>query len=94
MSFIQKIKQNYLRTDHPDFRAGDTLRIHFRIKEGEKERVQVFQGVCLAISRNSHAGTITVRKLSFGQGVERIFPLFLAPNRKNRGSTKRSRTSR
>ena len=75
MSFIQKIKQNYLRTDHPDFRAGDTLRIHFRIKEGEKERVQVFQGVCLAMSRSAHAGTITVRKLSFGQGVERIFPI-------------------
>ena len=75
MSFIQKIQQNYIRTDHPDFRAGDTLRIHFRIKEGEKERVQVFQGVCLAMSRSAHAGTITVRKLSFGQGVERIFPM-------------------
>ena len=51
------------------------MRIHFRIKEGEKERVQVFQGVCLASSRNSHAGAITVRKISFGQGVERIFPI-------------------
>jgi large subunit ribosomal protein L19 len=75
MSFINKIKENYLRSDHPDFRAGDTLRIHFRIKEGEKERVQIFQGICLAMSRNAHAGTMTVRKLSFGQGVERIFPI-------------------
>ena len=75
MSFIEKIKQNYLRSDHPEFRVGDSLRVHFRIKEGEKERVQVFQGLCLAMSRNSHAGTITVRKISFGQGVERIFPI-------------------
>ena len=74
-NYIQDIEKVFTRTDHPNFRAGDTLRVHFRIKEGQKERTQIFQGVCIALKRGAHAGTITVRKVSFGHGVERIFPL-------------------
>jgi large subunit ribosomal protein L19 len=59
----------------PDFRPGDTLRVHFRILEGEVERQQVFEGVCICRRRGGNRGTITVRKISFTQGVERIFPL-------------------
>ena len=69
------VDKHQLRTDHPSFQIGDTLRVHFKIKEGEKERVQVFEGV--AIRRKGSLGreTLTVRKMSFGVGVERIFPL-------------------
>ncbi len=59
----------------PDFRPGDSIRVNFRILEGDKERVQSFEGVCIARRRGGNRGTITVRKMSFGQGVERIFPL-------------------
>jgi large subunit ribosomal protein L19 len=59
----------------PDFRPGDTIRVHLKIMEGDKERVQSFEGVCIALRRGGNRGTITVRKMSFGQGVERIFPL-------------------
>ena len=59
----------------PAFRPGDTVRVHFKILEGDKTRVQAFEGVCIALRRGGNRGTITVRKMSFGQGVERIFPL-------------------
>ena len=75
MNAVEKISQSYARTDHPAFRAGDSLRIHFKIREGEKERVQVFEGVCIGRSGRHGTETITVRKVSFGIGVERIFPL-------------------
>lgn len=75
MNLIEQIEKKYLRTDHPDFRPGDTLRVHFRIQEGDKERVQVFEGVCIARQGASNRECITVRKMSFSQGVERIFPL-------------------
>lgn len=74
-NWLQKIEQAQVRTDHPNFRVGDTLRVHFRIKEGEKERTQVFEGVCIARNGGSSREAITVRKVSFTQGVERIFPL-------------------
>jgi large subunit ribosomal protein L19 len=75
-NIIQSIESKYIRNDHPEFRPGDTLRVHFRIREGEKERVQVFEGVCIAQHRGGNRSTITVRKVSFSQqGVERIFPL-------------------
>jgi large subunit ribosomal protein L19 len=64
-----------LRTDHPAFQIGDTLRVHFKIKEGDKERVQVFEGVAIRRKGTKARETITVRKVSFGVGVERIFPL-------------------
>jgi large subunit ribosomal protein L19 len=67
------IKKN-LRTDIPEFRPGDTIRVHVKIKEGEKERLQAFEGVVLARTRGPQA-SFTVRKISFSHGVERIFPL-------------------
>jgi len=74
-SIIESIEKSIIRADHPAFRAGDTLRVHFRIREGEKERVQVFEGVCIAKKHGSNREAITVRKMSFGLGVERVFPL-------------------
>ena len=70
-NFIKK----HLRTDVPTFRPGDTIRVHVKIKEGDKERVQVFEGTVIARNNTGLGDTITVRKVSFGQGVERIFPL-------------------
>jgi large subunit ribosomal protein L19 len=64
-----------LRTDHPSFQIGDTVRVHFKIREGEKERVQVFEGVAIRCRGTKGRSTLTVRKMSFGVGVERIFPL-------------------
>ncbi|MDQ1471711.1 MAG: large subunit ribosomal protein [Bryobacterales bacterium] len=68
------IKKN-LRTDIPEFRSGDTIRVHVKIKEGDKERLQAFEGVVLARNNTGMGETITVRKISFSHGVERIFPL-------------------
>lgn len=64
---------------HPDFDQGDTLKVHVRIKEGERERIQVFEGVCLGRSGAGLQESFTVRKISFGEGVERVFPLH-SPN--------------
>jgi len=69
--FIQKNK----RSDIPTFRPGETLRVHVKIKEGDKERIQIFEGILIARHNTGLGETITVRKVSFGQGVERIFPL-------------------
>ena len=63
------------RTDIPEFRPGDTIRVHVKIKEGDKERLQIFEGTVIARKNTGMGETITVRKFSFGQGVERIFPL-------------------
>ena len=60
----------------PQFDAGDTLRVHVRIKEGERERIQVYEGVCIAKSGGGLNESYTVRKISFGEGVERVFPLY------------------
>ncbi len=72
--FIETQKE-WLRTDLPPFRAGDTLRVNVRVREGEKERLQAFEGVCIARRGSGVSGTFTVRKISSGVGVERIFPL-------------------
>jgi large subunit ribosomal protein L19 len=69
--FIQKNK----RTDVPQFRPGDTVRVHVKIKEGDKERLQAFEGVVIARNNTGMGESITVRKISFSHGVERIFPL-------------------
>lgn len=79
MSLIQKIEQEQMRKDLPAFRAGDTVRVHVKIKEGDKERIQAFEGTVIRIRRGGINATFTVRKISFGQGVERIFPLH-SPN--------------
>jgi large subunit ribosomal protein L19 len=72
---IQKILDQNKRTDLPEFRCGDTIRVHVRIREGDKERTQAFEGVVIARKNSGMGETITVRKVSFGQGVERIFPV-------------------
>ena len=71
---IDRLLAKTRRTDLPDFKPGDTVRVHVKIKEGEKERLQAFEGVVISKSRGSQP-SFTVRKMSFGQGVERIFPL-------------------
>ena len=63
----------------PEFRAGDTLRVGVKVKEGERTRVQQFEGVCIARSNKGIGSSFTVRKISFGEGVERVFPLY-SPN--------------
>ncbi len=72
---ILKIEKSHLRDDLPDFRAGDKVRVHVRLKEGEKERIQVFEGIVIRRRGGGARETFTVRKVSFGMGVERIFPL-------------------
>lgn len=72
---VDKIDQQYRKTEVPRLRAGDTVRVHVKIKEGEKERIQVFEGTIIGQRRGGSRSTFTVRKISFGQGVERIFPL-------------------
>ncbi|MGC1302202.1 MAG: 50S ribosomal protein L19 [Caulobacteraceae bacterium] len=67
------------RRKTPDFQAGDTLRVNVRIKEGERERVQAFEGVCIARAGQGVQENFTVRKISFGEGVERVFPV-MSPN--------------
>lgn len=75
MDIIKKIEQENMRMDMPVFRSGDTVKVHLRIVEGEKERIQVFQGNVIRISRGTTDATFTVRKISDGVGVERIFPM-------------------
>lgn len=75
MNALSVVESKFLRTDVPDFRAGDTLRVHVKVKEGEKERVQIFEGVCLRRRRAGARSTFTVRKISSHIGVERIFVL-------------------
>jgi len=72
---IRSVEQGALRTDIPEFKAGDTVRVHVKVREGEKERIQVFQGVVVARKHGGIRETVTVRKISGGVGVERIFPL-------------------
>ena len=74
-ALVSKFIQKNLRTDLPVFRPGDTIKVHVKIKEGDKERLQVFEGVLIARNNTGMGETITVRKVSFGQGVERIFPI-------------------
>jgi len=75
MNLLQAVDNSQLRTDVPKFRAGDTVRVHVKIKEGDKYRIQLFEGVVLCIKRHGISSTFTVRKVSSGYGVERIFPL-------------------
>ncbi|HEX4209330.1 MAG TPA: 50S ribosomal protein L19 [Candidatus Binataceae bacterium] len=74
-SVIEKIEQRELRSDLPPFRVGDTLRLQVKVVEGEKERIQSFEGIVIKMNRGGNRATFTVRKISYGIGVERIFPL-------------------
>lgn len=75
MTVLDKIEQGQMKKDLPAFRAGDNVRVHVKIKEGDKERIQVFEGAVIRLRRVANHSTFTVRKISFGHGVERIFPL-------------------
>jgi large subunit ribosomal protein L19 len=74
-NIIDQVASESLRTDLPDFRAGDTLDVHVRVIEGSRSRIQVFKGVCIKVQGSGIGRTFTVRKVSFGVGVERTFPL-------------------
>jgi len=75
MTVIEQIEREQMRLDMPAFRPGDTVKVHLRIIEGEKERIQVFQGAVLRLRKGGVNSTFTVRKVSDGVGVERVFPM-------------------
>jgi large subunit ribosomal protein L19 len=74
-SIIQEVEKAYIRTDHPKLQIGDTVRVHTKIREGDKERIQIFEGVVIRWKKGGARASITVRKISHGVGVERVFPL-------------------
>lgn len=73
---LEKEQMEKLNKTIPSFKAGDTLKVHCKIKEGDRERIQVFEGVCIARNNDGLNSNFTVRKISFGEGVERVFPLY------------------
>jgi len=75
MNVLEQIEKEQMRLDIPSFRSGDSVRVHVRIVEGTRERIQVFEGVVIAINRKGARTSFTVRKVSYGIGVERVFPL-------------------
>ncbi len=75
MHDLQQVEREYVQQGLPEFRAGDTIKVHVRVREGAKERIQIFQGVVIARRGSGTRETFTVRKVSGGIGVERIFPL-------------------
>lgn len=99
MNLLDVVNEKYLNPNvqsYPDFRTGDTLAVHAKITEGEKTRIQVFQGVCISIKRkNAMNGHFRIRKVSSGMGVERVFPYHSANIAKievvQRGKTKRAK---
>ena len=74
MDLMEMVEREQFRTDLPDFRVGDTIRVHVKIVEGDKERIQPFEGVVIRKKKGGIRSTFTVRKISYGIGVERIFP--------------------
>lgn len=73
---IEELERATEVAERPEFRVGDTVRVHVRIVEGQRERIQMFEGVVISRRRGGNRGTFTVRKVSYGVGVERIFPFF------------------
>ena len=81
MDMIQKLEKDYVadlvaKRGVPEFSPGDTVRVHVKVKEGQRERTQAYEGVCIARKNSGVNSSFTVRKISFGEGVERVFPLF------------------
>lgn len=95
MNVIQQIERENMRHDMPDFRPGDTVSVHIRIVEGNKERVQIFKGIVTRRKRGTMGASVTVRKVSHGVGVEKTFPLHSPRVEKielvTRGKVRRSR---
>jgi large subunit ribosomal protein L19 len=95
MDIIKKIEQEQLKTDIADFNVGDTVKVHTRVVEGGKERVQIFAGIVIARRGTSVNASFTVRKISYGEGVERVFPLHTPRISKievvNRGKVRRAK---
>lgn len=95
MRTMDAIEQGTLRSDLPPFRSGDTVKVHVKVKEGEKERIQMFEGVVIRRRRGGASASFTVRKISYGVGVERIFPVESPTVEKveikSRGHVRRSR---
>ena len=95
MNVVEKIRQENLRKDLPPFRVGDTVRVHTKVREGDKERIQIFEGVVIRRRGHSREETFTVRKISYGVGVERIFPTYSPMvdkvERVQRGTVRRAR---
>ncbi len=75
MNVIDKLDARELRDDLPELGIGDTVKVHVKVREGDKERIQIFEGMIIALKHGGPSATMTVRKTSFGQGVERIFPI-------------------
>ncbi len=75
MNVMDLVEKKFIKSDVPDFRAGDTVRVHVKVREGTRERIQAFEGVVIARKNGGLSETFTVRKISGGIGVERIFPL-------------------
>lgn len=94
-SAIEYVESKHLRKELIDFRTGDSVRVHWKVKEGEKERVQAFEGIVIRKKKGNNRASFTVRKVSFGVGVERIFPLHSPRYEKieilSRGSVNRNR---
>ncbi len=74
-ALLKVVESRYERTDLPEFRPGDTVRVAYRVKEGNRTRIQNFEGIVIKIKRNGYNSSFTVRKVSYGVGVERIFPM-------------------
>lgn len=94
-NIIQEIEAQQVKTDVPEFGPGDTVAVHVKVKEGERERLQVFEGVVIAVRTRGFNSSFTVRKISYGEGVERVFPLH-SPNVakidvKRRGDVRRAK---
>ena len=94
MQTTDLVDRDHLRDDRPEFAAGDTVKVHVRVVEGSRERIQVFQGVVIRRKGSGVRETFTVRKVSFGVGVERTFPLHSPIDRQDRGRHPRRRPAR
>ena len=90
MNLVEALSQKYMKESLPDVRIGDTVRVHVKIKEGNRERIQTFEGTVIARKHGGISETITVRRVSYGVGVEKIFPLH-SPNVVRRGKIRRAK---
>jgi large subunit ribosomal protein L19 len=75
MTAMELVEKSQMTATRPDMKSGDTVRVHVKVREGDKERIQIFEGIVIGLHRGGSRASFTVRKVSFGQGVERIFPL-------------------